>query len=152
MKLNPSVWEALHSWASFCREASVWPLLYRYLFTQSLFLQEEEGVVVTEKDPNSQGKEGSLWPERVILMDTRLPSRRQGTVKRGWGGEQGSNENHPSISWRQWRRERKRGFEALEAFPEARQAISWEGCLSPSFSLCMLIYSISSRSFTSVLN
>lgn len=59
------------------------------------FVLEEGVVVVIQKDPDSQGKEGSLWPERVILMDTRLPSRQKGrgTVKRGWGkGGQGGRE------------------------------------------------------------
>ena len=36
------------------------------------------GGGVIQRDPDSQGKEGSLWPERVILMDTRLPSRQKG--------------------------------------------------------------------------
>lgn len=110
-------------------------------------------VVVIQKDPDSQGKEGSLWPERVILMDTRLPSRQKAreTVKRGWGkgggeGKWDGVENrevmktiHPSPDVNDT--VRKRGFEILEAFPEVRQPISWEGHLSPSFSLCVdLLY------------
>lgn len=38
-----------------------------------------------QQDPDSQGKEGSLWPEFVILMDTRLPSRQKRDWKRGGG-------------------------------------------------------------------
>lgn len=54
--------------------------------------------VVIERDPDSQGKEWSLWLGMVILMDTRLPSRQRGSGFWGGGGagSQGSNENHPS--------------------------------------------------------
>lgn len=40
--------------------------------------------------PDSQGKEGSLWPEFVILMDTRLASRQKRDWEgEGWGREEG---------------------------------------------------------------
>lgn len=39
--------------------------------------------LVIERDPDSQGKEWSLWLGMVILMDTRLPSRqREGGMER----------------------------------------------------------------------
>lgn len=41
------------------------------------------GVVVTEKDPDSQGKELSLWPKTVILIDTGLASRERGVRSGG---------------------------------------------------------------------
>lgn len=37
---------------------------------------------VIQRDQYSQGKEGCLWPERVILMATRLPSRQSGREQR----------------------------------------------------------------------
>lgn len=36
--------------------------------------------------PDSQGNQGSPWPEFVILMDTRLPSRQKGGLGEGPGG------------------------------------------------------------------
>lgn len=46
---------------------------------------------VIERDPDSQGKEWSLWLGMVILMDTRLPSRQgEGRREEGSGfGEEG---------------------------------------------------------------
>lgn len=77
-------------------------------------------------------------------------AERKGTVKRGGGASQGSNENHPSISWRQWHEGEKKRVWSLDAFPELRQGVSWEGKLSKFQSLCFdLLFQLSS--FTSAL-
>lgn len=67
-----------------------------------------------QRVPDSQGKEGSLWPTFVILMDTRLSSRQKREWVEGRGGEervgQKSNENRLScnvtdgegVSWKFW--------------------------------------------------
>lgn len=83
--------------------------------------------VVIERDPDSLGKEWSLWLGMVILMDTRLPSRQREGAVFGEEGAQAVREVmrtiHPlsDVSDTREVKKKKKGSEILEAFPEVSQ-------------------------------
>ena len=121
----------------FCCKAAYSSFTFHCLFLEEGGGGDWEGPRFPGERKVSLAREGDSNGHQASFQ-----TERKGTVKReGGGGEQGSNENHPSISWRQWQGERKKksGFEGLEAFPEAHQPISWDGCLSPSLCLSVLI-------------
>lgn len=88
-------------------------------------------------DGDSNGHQASFQTEK------------EGTVKSGGGkggrgaGSQESNENRPSILWRQWHKGSKKGFEVLEAFPVVSQPLWGEGCPRSKFQLQCRFMSVS---------
>lgn len=97
-----------------------------------------ERKVSLAREGDSNGHQASFQTER------------KGTVERGGGEERREviKTTHPSPDVSDMGREKKKsGFELLEAFPEARQPISWDGRLSLQVSVSLCWFTLSTLEF-----